>query len=307
MMMQDALFGGVNVAALTPMRSDLTPDLDRLARRCSHLFAHGCNNIGLLGTTGEANSFGIKERLEILDGLIERGVPAERLLPGTGTSALTDSVLLTRRAAELGCRGALMLPPFYYKDVPDDGLFAYFSEVVERLGGRIPIYLYHFPRLSGVPFTLPLIARLLKAFPGIIKGVKDSSGSLANASAMAKEFGPDGFEVYVGFDDGLLDILRQGGAGCITAAANVTSAINAAVVAHWQEREGEKAQRLLSSLRKVLTSAPTIPALRALVARAEGDSAWLTIRPPNAALSADAAAKFFAAWDACGMDLSKAA
>ncbi len=306
-MMRDAHFAGVNAAVLTPMRSDLSPDLDRLARRCSHLFAQGCNNIGVLGTTGEANSFGIGERLEILEGLLERGVPAERLLPGTGTPALTDSVLLTRRAAELGCRGALMLPPFYYKEPSEDGLFAYFSEVIQRLGSRIPIYLYHFPRLSAVPFSLALIARLLKAFPGVIKGVKDSSGSLANASAMVKEFGAEGFEVYVGFDDGLLDILKQGGAGCITAAANVTSAINAAVVAHWREREGEEAQRLLSTLRRVLTGAPTIPALRALVARAERDPAWLTPRPPNVPLSAEEAAKFFAAWDACGMDLSKAA
>lgn len=306
-MMRDAIFAGVNTAVLTPMRSDLSADLDRLARRCSYLFANGCNNIGVMGTTGEANSFGISERIEILEGLLERGVPAERLLPGTGTPALTDSVLLTRRAAELGCRGALMLPPFYYKDPTDDGLFAYFSEVVQRLGGSIRIYLYHFPRLSAVPFSLPLIARLLKAFPGVIKGVKDSSGSLPDASAMVKEFGPEGFEVYVGFDDGLLEILKLGGAGCITAAANVTSVINARVVAHWQEREGEEAQRLLSSLRKVLTSVATIPALRALVARAENDPAWLTLRPPNVALSAEAATKFFAAWDACGMDLSKAA
>lgn len=307
-MMQDALFGGVNAAILTPMRSDLTADLDRLARRCSHLLAHGCNNIAVLGTTGEANSFGISERLAILDGLLERGVPAERLLPGTGTTALTDSVLLTRRAAALGCRGALMLPPFYYKDPSDDGLFAYFSEIVQRLGGSIPIYLYHFPRLSAVPFSLALIARLLKASPGIIKGIKDSSGSLPNASAMVKEFGPAGFEVYVGFDDGLLPILRQGGAGCITAAVNVTSAINAAVVAHWQEPAGEAAQRKLSALRKALTSIhQTIPALRALVAREERDPAWLLLRPPNTALSEEATAKFLAAWDACGVDLSQAA
>lgn len=306
-MMQNAAFAGVNAAVLTPMRSDLSPDLDRLARRASWLFAHGCNNLAVLGTTGEANSFGIGERLEILEGLIERGVPAERLLPGTGTSALTDSVLLTRRAAELGCLGALMLPPFYYKNPSDDGLFAYFSEIVARTGGGIAIYLYHFPRLSAVPFTLGLIARLLKSFPGVIKGIKDSSGSLANSSAMVKEFSADGFEVYVGFDDGLLDILKLGGAGCITAAANVTSAISAEVVAHRQEPRGEEAQRLLTSLRRTLADVPTISALRTLVARAENDPAWLTIRPPNTALSAEQAAKFLAAWDACGALLPAAA
>jgi 4-hydroxy-tetrahydrodipicolinate synthase len=306
-MMKDAIFGGVNAAILTPMKSDLSADLDRLARRCSYLFAHGCNNVGVLGTTGEANSFGISERLAILEGLIERGVPAERMLPGTGTTAITDSVLLTRRSAELGCCGVLMLPPFYYKNPSDDGLFAYFSEVINRVGGGIRIYLYNFPQQSAVPFSLPLIGRMLKAFPGVIKGVKDSSGNFANSSAMVNEFAADGFEVYVGYDDGLLDILKVGGAGCITAAANMTSAVNAAVVAHWNEPAGAEAQRLLSALRKALTTAPTIPALRALVARAENDPAWLTLRPPHVALSAEAAEKFFAAWDACGMEIPKAA
>lgn len=307
-MMQGAIFGGVNAAILTPMKSDLSADLDRLARRCSHLFAHGCNNIGVLGTTGEANSFGISERLAILEGLIERGVPAERLLPGTGTTAITDSALLTRRAADLGCRGVLMLPPFYYKNPSDDGLFAYFGEVINRLDKNICIYLYNFPQQSAVPFSLELIARLLKAHPGIIKGVKDSSGNFANSSAMVKEFAKDGFEVYVGYDDGLLDILKLGGAGCITAAANVTSAVNARVVANWREPAGAEAHRLLAALRKVLAeSKATIPALRALVARAENDPAWLTMRPPHLPLSPEVSARFLTAWDACGVDLSKAA
>lgn len=306
-MMQDAVFGGVNAAILTPMKSDLAPDLDRLARRCSYLFAHGCNNIAVLGTTGEANSFGISERLAILDGLIERGVPAERLLPGTGTTAVPDTVLLSRRAAELGCRGVLMLPPFYYKNPSDDGLFAYFSEVINRLGGKPRIVLYNFPQQSAVPFSLPLIARLLKAFPGVVKGVKDSSGDFANSSAMVKEFAALGFEVYVGYDNGLLDILKLGGAGCITAAANVTSAVNAKVVANWRDPAGAEAQRLLSSLRKVMATTPTIPSLRALVAREENDPAWLNLRPPHLALSAEASKKFMAAWDACGMGLAKAA
>lgn len=306
-MMKDALFGGVNAAVLTPMKPDLAPDLDRLARRCAHLLSHGCNNIGVLGTTGEANSFGISERLAILEGIIERGVPAARLLPGTGTTAITDTVLLTRRAAELGCRGVLMLPPFYYKTPSDDGLLAYFSEVIGRVGGKVRLYLYNFPQQSAVPFSLPLLARMLQSFPGVIKGVKDSSGSFENSSAMVKEFAAQGFEVYVGYDNGLLDILALGGAGCITAAANVTSAMNAEVVAHWNEPVGVAAQRRLTAYRAVLTSAPTIPALRALVAREEKDPAWLTMRPPHLPLAAEASAKFLAAWDQAGADLSKAA
>lgn len=306
-MMKDAVFGGVNAAILTPMKSDLAPDLDRLARRCSHLFAHGCDNIAVLGTTGEANSFGISERLALLDGLIERGVPAERLLPGTGTTDVPDTVLLTRRAAELGCRGVLMLPPFYYKNPSDDGLFAYFSEVIGKLGSKPRIILYNFPQQSAVPFSLSLIARLLKAFPGVIKGVKDSSGDYANSSAMVKEFASSGFEVYVGYDNALLDILKLGGAGCITAAANVTSTVNARVVAHADEPAGAEAQRELSRLRKVLTTVPTVPSLHALVARDENDQAWLNMRPPHVPLAAAAVKAFFAAWDAASPDLRKAA
>src|SRR5579872_4935725 len=134
-MMKNALFGGVNAAVLTPMRADFSVDLDRMASHSRWLLASGCNNLGVLGTTGEANSLGISERLEVLPGLIERGVPAAKMMPGTGTTAITDTVLLTKQAAELGCRGALLLPPFYYKNPGDDGLFAYFSEVINRVGG----------------------------------------------------------------------------------------------------------------------------------------------------------------------------
>ena len=164
-MMRDALFGGVNAAVLTAMNADLSVDIDRMAAHSRWLLANGCNNLAILGTTGEANSLGISERIAVMEGLVERGIPAGRLLPGTGTTALTDTVLLTRRAAELGCRGALLLPPFYYKNPSDDGLFAYFSEVIQRTGGDIKIYLYHFPQQAVVGFGVALIARLLAAFP----------------------------------------------------------------------------------------------------------------------------------------------
>src|SRR5579872_3911461 len=184
-MMKDALFGGVNAAVLTPMHADLSVDHDRMASHCRWLLANGCNNLGILGTTGEANSLGISERMDVLPALIKRGVPAAKMMPGTGTTAITDTVLLTRKAAELGCRGALLLPPFYYKNPSDDGLFAYFSEVVQRTGGDIRIYLYNFPQQAAISFGVELIGRLLKAFPGVIKGVKDSSGDFSNSRAYA--------------------------------------------------------------------------------------------------------------------------
>lgn len=301
--MSDALFGGVNAAVLTPMNADLSVDLDRMAAHCRWLLANGCNGLAILGTTGEANSLGIDERLGVMERLVALGIPAAKLLPGTGTTALTDTVKLTHRAAELGCRGALLLPPFYYKNPSDDGLFAYFSEVIQRTGGDIKIYLYHFPQQAVIGFGLALIGRLLAAFPGVVKGIKDSSGDFANSSAYAEHYAKDGFEVYAGDDSLLLPMLGVGGAGCITAAANVNCAIGARVYA----TRDEEAQRILTATRKAVISVPLIPGLKALVARNTGDERWTNIRPPHLKLSAAQESALYAAFDASGITLSKAA
>jgi len=306
-MMKNALYGGVNAAVLTAMRQDLSVDLDRMAAHCRWLLANGCNGLAILGTTGEANSLGIDERLAVMEGVVARGIPPAVLLPGCGTTAITDTVKLTRRAGELGCRGVLLLPPFYYKNPSDDGLFAYFSEVIQRVGGTIKIYLYNFPQQSAVPFGIDLIGRLLKAYPGHVKGIKDSSGDFANTKSYVDHFAKDGFEVYCGDDGALHALLQEGGAGCITAAANVGSAVSATVYANWDRKLGAEAQITLSAIRKAVTGAALIPGLKALVARHTGDAAWNNIRPPHLRLSADAAAKLFAAFDACGLKLATAA
>jgi 4-hydroxy-tetrahydrodipicolinate synthase len=307
-MSKDALFCGVNAAVLTPMRADLSVDLDRMAAHCRWLLANGCNNLGVLGTTGEANSIGLSERMEILRGLVERGIPATKMMPGTGVPALTDTVLLTRQAAEIGCRGALLLPPFYYKNPTDDGLFAFFSEVIERVGGNIKYYLYNFPQQSAVPLGVDLIARLLKAFPGTLKGVKDSSGNYDNGRAYVQNFARDGFEVYAGDDTLLRPLLQLGSAGCITAAANVNSPIAAEVYANWDNDVGARMHETLSATRKAIVAAPApIPALKALMARHTGDAAWHNMRPPHLPLAAEQQTKLFAAFDACGVPLARAA
>ena len=299
-MMRDALYGGVNAAVLTAMRADLSVDLDRMAAHCRWLLANGCNGLAILGTTGEANSLGVSERIAVMEGLVERGIPAARLLPGVGTPALTDTVLLARRAAELGCPGVLALPPFFYKNPSEDGLFAWFSEVIQRTGAGTRMFLYHFPAQSAVPFTVDLVGRLLRAYPGTVKGIKDSSGDFANTRAYVDHFARDGFEVYCGDDSHLHALLRIGGAGSISAASNVTSAVNAQVYAGWDSAEGKSAQIVLSGLRKAVTSAALIPGLKALVARNTSDDAWLNVRPPHLRLSDEATAKLFADFDACG-------
>ena len=305
-MMPNALYGGVNAAVLTAMNADLSVDLDRMAAHSKWLLAHGCNGLGVLGTTGEANSIGVTERMAVLEGLVACGVPAAKMLPGTGMPSITDTVLLSKHAEKLGARGVLVLPPYYYKNPSDDGLFAFFSEVIQRIGSGLPIYLYHFPQQAAVPFTFALIARLLKAYPGTIRGAKDSSGNFENTGGMAKEFGQDGFEVYAGDDALLLDLLKVGGTGCITAASNVSCGWNQEVYQTWNTPAGPAAQARLTSVRKAVISVPQIPGLKALKARHTGDATWHHIRPPHLPLDAAQQATLFSQFDATGIILPAA-
>jgi 4-hydroxy-tetrahydrodipicolinate synthase len=306
-MLKDALYGGINAAVVTAMNDDLSIDLDRLAAHCRWLLANGCNGLAVLGTTGEANSLGISERMAVLEGLVERGIPAAKMLPGTGTTAITDTVLLTRHAEQMGCRGALLLPPFYYKNPSDDGLLAYFNEVIQRVGGDIRIYLYNFPQQSAIPFSVDFIARLLKTHAGKVKGIKDSSGNYENSLAYVEAFARDGFEVYAGDDSLLQSLLAKGSAGSITAASNVNCVLGAEVCANWNNTAGTAAQAVLTATRRAVTSVPLIPALKALVARNTGDARWLNIRPPHLRLTEAQAATLFGAFDASGIRLAKAA
>jgi len=306
-MMKNALYGGVNAAVLTAMNADLSVNLDRMAAHSTWLLANGCNGLGVLGTTGEANSIGVNERMEVLEGLVARGVPAAKMMPGTGMPSITDTVLLSKHAEKLGARGVLVLPPYYYKNPSDDGLFAFFSEVVQRIGTGLPIYLYNFPQQTAIPFSFDLIARLLKAYPGTIRGAKDSSGNFENTGGMAREFGRDGFEVYAGDDALLLDLMQVGGAGCITAASNITCAVNQEVYANWNNAAGAAAQARLSAARKAVISVPLIPGLKALKARHAGDARWHFIRPPHLRLTAAQEATLFGNFDACAITLAPAA
>lgn len=298
--MQQPLFGGINAAVLTAMHADFTPDLDRMAKHAKWLLANGCNGLGVLGTTGEANSFSTTERRAILEGLIARGVPAATMMPGTGVSSLTETVELTLHARAQGCRGVLLLPPFYYKAPSDDGLFAWFDAVAKRVGSGIALYLYHFPQQSAVPFSLSLIGRLLDAHPGVFKGVKDSSGDYANMKAMIDAFAPRGFEVYSGSDEYVQRILAEGGAGCITAASNANSHWGGIVYAKRSGPEADAAQAMLTATRRAATAVPLIPGLREIIARSTGDDGWRVIRPPHLPLSAADGEKAWATWQATG-------
>lgn len=282
--------GGVFAAVLTPLDAALAPDHAALARHCRWLLANGCDGLAVLGTTGEANAFSVDERLAILDGLADAGIPADALLPGTGCCAVPDTVVLTRRALELGVAGVLMLPPFYYKNVSDDGLFAAYSEVIERVGdSRLRVYLYHFPQISAIPIGDALIERLLKRYPGTVVGLKDSSGDGDNMTRIARAF-PD-LAVFTGWDELFLPLLEAGGAGCITAVSNIACGLAAELYSDWRGGGAEAVHERLTAVRDVIVSFPPIAALKEVMAGHTGDDAWRNIRPPLVRLDgAEAAA-----------------
>src|SRR5467141_2966732 len=272
---------GVLAPVVTPFMRDLSPDRERYVRHCKWLLANGCRGLAVFGTNSEANSLSVDERMVLLETLIQEGVPAAALMPGTGCCALTDSVRLTAHAVKLGCGGALMLPPFYYKGVSDDGLFKSFAEVIERVGDRrLRIYLYHIPPVSQVGITVGLIERLLKAYPGIIAGAKDSSGDWNNTKAYLDNFAKAGFDVFPGSETFLLQGLRHGGVGCISATANVNPGAIAGLFATWQAEDADTQQGRLNEIRGIFARHPMIPALKAAIAHYGGDASWTTVRPP---------------------------
>ncbi len=273
---------GVLAPVLTPFDSNLDPDPALFLRHCRGLLEEGCDALAPFGTTSEANSLSVEEREALLAALLEGGLPAERLVPGTGCTALTDTVRLSRAAARAGCAGVLMLPPFYYKNVSEEGLFRSFAAVIDRVGEpRLRVYLYHIPPVSQVGIPLRVIERLLAKYPGVVVGIKDSSGDFENTRAVLRAF--PGFEVFVGSEKFLLRNLEEGGAGCITATANVNAK---AISRAFRERKQER-QREIDLVRSAYEKLPMIPALKETLARRTGNDAWRTLRPPLVELSAD--------------------
>ena len=278
---------GIYSPVLTPFKTDLSPDTQAFVRHCRWLIA---NDVGLavFGTNSEANSLSVGERRALLDAVLESGVPAARLMPGTGCCSISDSVELTRHATAAGVGGVLMLPPFYYKGVSDEGLFRNYAQIIERVGdSRLRIYLYHIPPVSQVAISLSLIERLLKAYPTAIAGIKDSSGDWSNTEAMLKRFQPEGFDVFAGSEVFLLRTLRAGGAGCITATGNVNPAPMVKLFQSWQGPEADAQQVALDATRAVFQKYPMIPAMKAAVAKFSRAPSWRTVRPPLTELTND--------------------
>jgi 4-hydroxy-tetrahydrodipicolinate synthase len=272
---------GVLSPVVTPFKPDFSPDAERFVRHCKWLLSHGCAGLAIFGTNSEANSMSVPEKRRLLEVLLKGGVPAASLMPGTGHCALSDSIELTRAAVELGCAGVLMLPPFYYKGVSDEGLYRNFAEVIERVGDeRLQLYLYHIPPVSQVPISLSLIEKLLSKYGRVVAGAKDSSGNWDNTKAMLDQFGKDGFDVFPGSEEFLLAGLRNGGKGCITATGNINPGAIDKLYRNWKSGEADAMQAAITATRRIVQKQPMIPALKATIAHFANDPQWVTCRPP---------------------------
>jgi 4-hydroxy-tetrahydrodipicolinate synthase len=289
---------GVLSPVVTPFKADLSPDPDRFVRQCKWLLSQ---NVGLavFGTNSEANSISVDEKMVLLETLVSAGVDPSRMMPGTGHCAIPDSVKLTAHAVKLGCAGVLMLPPFYYKGVSDEGLYRNFAEIIERVGEpRLRVYLYHIPPVAQVPITLGLVERLLKKYPGTIAGMKDSGGDWNNTKAFLDAYAKNGFDVFPGAETFLLQGMRHGGAGCISATANTNPGPIARLFETWQGADADKQQARLDEIRATFAKYPMIPALKAAIAHYGGDAAWSKVRPPLVELTKEQSTSLIADLDA---------
>jgi 4-hydroxy-tetrahydrodipicolinate synthase len=284
------------------MKADLSPDLPKWIAFAKSLLADGCTALAPFGTTSEANSIGIEERMDLLEKLVAAGVPAAKLLPGTGTCAIADTVRLTAQAARLGCAGVLLLPPFYYKGVSDEGVFRATAEVIERTGSKaLKVYVYHIPPVAVVGYSLALVERLLKTYPDTVVGMKDSCGDWSYQESVLKAF--PGFTVLSGTEKFLTRNLRHGGAGTISAMANLIpakiravydqvagqAASGSPVATAGVTPDDEQRQARLDQYRASLQDCALIPALKELLAARTGDAAWRTVCPPLVALGTEQA------------------
>lgn len=291
---------GVFSASATPINADGTPDHATFAAHARALLAEGCDGIALLGTTGEANSFSLDQRMELVENVIAAGVDSKRLLPGTSQTNVADTITLTRHALDAGVAASVVLPPFYYKGVSDEGLFRFYAEVIEGVkSDALRVILYHIPPIAQVGISIELTRRLRDTFPGIIVGVKDSSGKIESMQAFATAF--EDFSVLAGADPLMLPLLRSGGAGCITSSSNLIAKHLRVVFDNWfdtsRSAEVDAAQARINAWRDLSNAYVQLPTVKAMLAKRRGHEGWTRVRPPLVELTADEIAAVWAKMD----------
>ena len=295
-------FAGVLVPVLTPFTPAGEPDAGRFVAFCRWLLDQGADGLAIFGTTSEANSMSAGERMALLDRLVASGIPPAKLMPGAGACSVTEAATLIRHAVGHGVGGVLMLPPFYYKGMDDDGLFAFFAGVIDRVASpALRMYLYHIPPQTVLGLSLDLVGHLIDAYPNTVVGLKDSSGDWSNTAALLERF--PGFAVFPGSEVFLLDGLRKGAVGCITASGNVNVPGIKNVYDNWRGPQAEALQAEITTLRNTLQAYPMVPALKRVVAHYHDDPAWAAVRPPLVPLDAAQSRALIADLDKIGFTL----
>jgi 4-hydroxy-tetrahydrodipicolinate synthase len=288
-------FAGVLVPVLTPFTAAGEPDAGRFIAFCRWLLDQGADGLAIFGTTSEANSMSGAERMALLDRLVAAGIPAGKLMPGTGACSITEAAALIRHAVGHGCGGVLMLPPFYYKGMTEDGVYDFIAATIDRVGSpALRMYLYHIPPQTMIPFSVELVGRLIAAYPGIVVGLKDSSGDWNNTKALLDAYAGSGFAVFPGSEVFLLDGLRHGAVGCITASGNVNVPGIRKVYENWRTPQADSLQAEITLVRKTIQAYPMVPALKRIVAHFHHDPDWAAVRPPMTRLDAAQSAALIA-------------
>ncbi len=274
---------GVYSAALTPINRDLSINKDLYLRHCQYLMKQGHDGLAIFGTTGEANSFSIKEKSNTIDYLISNRIDPNILIPGTGSSSVEDSIFMTKHSVKHGVKAVLLLPPFYYKNVSDEGVINFFRKIIESVGvNDFKYILYNIPQHSKVEINFNVLEQLLKLYPENIVGIKDSSGDIDNMFKMIKYF--DNLAVFSGHDGLALRVCKRGGAGAITAGSNIAGKLLSFIIHNYKrEREIENfsdLQSLLEQIRETLTTSEPISTMKAYFSLIDNIEEWNLLMPP---------------------------
>ena len=271
---------GVIAPILTPFNDDLSIAQDLYTAHAQKMLEQGCVALAPFGTTGEALSVSIDERSNALWHLTEAGIDPKKLVPGTGLCNLKDTAAFSRACLDMGCAGVMTLPPFYYKGVPEDGLYAYYAKLIEEVGDEIRLYLYHIPQVAGVGLPISLVRKLRADFPDQVVGIKDSSGDWANTE---KLLGIEGLIVYPSSESTLKVALPLGAPGCITATANLNAAAIAEFITAFDEGDTIRVAYMtegLEAIREAVASRDFIATPKRYLAMESGDARWANVRPP---------------------------
>ncbi len=303
-MIERSPLGGVWCATLTPLDADGRPDHARLAAHTQRLFAAGVDGIALFGTTGEGQSFSIAERLAGLEALLDAGVDPARIIAGTACAALPETIELTRHAVACGCAGALVLPPFFFKDVSDDGVYASYARVIDAVAdARLRLFLYHIPQVTGVPIADAVVARIAAAYPKVLAGIKDSEGNLEHSLRLLASF-PD-LAIFVGFEPHLPAVRAAGGAGTICGIANLYPRLIRRLFDRALDSSHHEDLARVARFIAALEPFPLFAAFKALQAELTGDGAWNALRSPLVALDSGTRNAWLAAVAGCGLEVER--